>query len=104
MTDVIHQGLVRFVPKQDLSKILIGEPVENIDVGLALYSGKSVLARVYSGSSVLSPGTDTGTKEEIGRVLSPVTQKEAGTIRCIGLNVRSSLDIQNRLRLNLVIV
>jgi hypothetical protein len=74
-----------------LSKILVGEPVENVDVGLALYSGKSVLARVYSGSSVLNPGEDTGKEEEIERVLSPITQKEAGTIRCIGLNVSDEL-------------
>jgi len=85
-------GLVRFSPKGDSSKVLIGEPEDqSVDVGFALYSGKEVTAKVYSGSSLLDPGTDTGSKVTIGRALSPLTQKEVGTIRCIGLNVSLSL-------------
>jgi len=81
--------LIRFVPKADNSKILIGEPVdETSDVGLALYKGQKVEATVYSGFSVLDPGASTGNVSEVGRVLSPLTQKEAGTIRCIGLNYK----------------
>jgi hypothetical protein len=58
-----------------------------MDVGLALHSGKEVIAKVFSGSSVLSVGSDTGENAVIDRVLSPLTQEEVGTIRCIGLNV-----------------
>jgi hypothetical protein len=79
------------VPKSDSSKILLGEPQdENVDVGLALYNGQDVTVNVFSGTSALEPGSATGKTESIGKVLSPVTQKEAGAIRCIGLNV--SLD------------
>lgn len=45
-------------------------------------------ANVFSGSSVLDAGSPTGESVEVERVLSPVTQRECGTIRCIGLNVR----------------
>ena len=58
-----------------------------IDVGLALYKGQDVRVNIYSGNSVLAHGSGTGDTESIGKVLSPVTQTEAGTIRCIGLNV-----------------
>ena len=82
-------GLARFVPKGYPSKILIGEPENhNVDVGLGLYKGETVKARVFCGSSVLEPGTPSGEVVEIDRVLSPLTQAEVGTIRCIGLNVR----------------
>ncbi|KAL1968707.1 hypothetical protein VTN77DRAFT_1533 [Rasamsonia byssochlamydoides] len=79
--------LVRFVPKSDPSKVLIGEPVDpNVDVGLALYEGKEVAVTTYSGSSILAPGQKTDTVETIQKVLSPLAQREVGTIRCIGLN------------------
>lgn len=84
-------GLVRFVPKGDDSKVLIGEPVDNqVDVGAAVRKGEDVEVTVYSGTSVLDAGSPTGNKATIGRILSPVTAQEAGTIRCIGLNVSSS--------------
>ncbi|KAK6844155.1 hypothetical protein PG995_014265 [Apiospora arundinis] len=79
--------LVRFVPKLDASKILIGEPQSaSIDVGLALRKGEPVSAFVWSGASVLTPGTKTDRREVIGRILSPLAASEVGTIRCIGLN------------------
>lgn len=43
---------------------------------------------VFSGSSVLSPGQSNGQNAVIDRVLSPLTQVEAGTIRCVGLNYK----------------
>jgi len=46
-----------------------------------------VLVNVFSGSSVLAPGQDTGSTVAIDRVLSPLSSDEVGTIRCIGLNV-----------------
>ncbi|KAJ5493406.1 Fumarylacetoacetate hydrolase domain-containing protein 2 [Penicillium diatomitis] len=91
--------LVRFVPKSNPSKILIGEPVDAaLDVGRAVYQGKEVFVRPFSGSSVLEPGQATGTTETIERILSPLSQKEVGSIRCVGLNYVShakemSLDI-----------
>lgn len=79
---------MRFVPKSNPSKILIGEPVDpKLDVGLALYQGQEVSVRPFSGSSVLSPGKVTEATETIERILSPLAQAEVGTIRCIGLNV-----------------
>ncbi|OGE47565.1 hypothetical protein PENARI_c041G09012 [Penicillium arizonense] len=82
--------LVRFVPKSNPSKILIGEPVDpKLDVGLALYQGQEVSVRPFSGSSVLSPGKVTEAIETIERILSPLAQAEVGTIRCIGLNYAS---------------
>jgi ethanolamine utilization microcompartment shell protein EutL len=76
------------VPKGDNSKILIGEPVDgSVDVGAAVRKGEDVQVKVYSGTSVLDAGSPTGETATIGRVLSPLAQKEVGTIRCIGLNV-----------------
>ncbi|KAK4204845.1 hypothetical protein QBC40DRAFT_190883 [Triangularia verruculosa] len=83
------ERLVRFVPKGDTSKVLIGEPVDSsVDVGLAVYKGEEVQVMVYSGSSVLDAGSPTGETAVIGQILSPVTANEAGTIRCIGLNYK----------------
>ncbi|EPS29610.1 hypothetical protein PDE_04560 [Penicillium oxalicum 114-2] len=79
--------LVRFVPKSNPSQILIGEPVDaQVDVGLAVYQGKEVSVRPFSGSSVLDPGRATGAIETIERILSPLSQREVGSIRCVGLN------------------
>lgn len=83
---------MRFVPKSNPSRILIGEPVDpHVDVGLALFRGQDVSVRPLSGLSVLSPGQKTGAVESIARVLSPLAQSEVGSIRCIGLNVRPCL-------------
>lgn len=79
---------MRFVPKSGPSRILIGQPVKpDVDVGLAVRKGEDVAVSVFSGNSVLSAGTATGATETIDRILSPLTQNEVGTIRCIGLNV-----------------
>jgi hypothetical protein len=79
---------VRFLPKSNPSKVLIGEPTDpELDVGLAIYQGKDVAVRPFSGTSVLNPGQVTDTTETISRILSPLAQSEVGAIRCIGLNV-----------------
>lgn len=84
-------GLVRFVPKSS-EEILIGQPVDSeLDVGAAIIAGKEVKVDVYSGSSVLEPGSSTGTIKEVGKLLSPIAESEVGTIRCIGLNVKCGL-------------
>lgn len=81
--------LVRFVPKADSSKILLGEPTdEKVDVGLAVRKGEDVSVKIWSGSSVLAPGKSTDDSAIIDRILSPLTQNEVGTIRCIGLNYK----------------
>ncbi|KAK5657692.1 hypothetical protein OQA88_2764 [Cercophora sp. LCS_1] len=81
--------LVRFVPKGDESKVLIGEPVDaEVDVGVAVRKGEDVKVNVYSGSSVLDAGSAAGETAVIGRILSPLARKEVGTIRCIGLNYK----------------
>lgn len=83
---------MRFVPKSNPAKVLIGEPVDpQLDVGLALYQGKDVAVHPFSGTSVLSPGQVTDATETISRILSPLAQSEVGTIRCIGLNVSFEL-------------
>ena len=95
---------MRFNPKSNPTKILVGEAVDSqLDVGLALYQGKDVSVRPFSGSSVLNPGQVTGATESIGRILSPLAQSEVGSIRCIGLNVSIALLImaKNLYRLTL---
>ncbi|EPE25304.1 FAH [Glarea lozoyensis ATCC 20868] len=78
--------LVRFIPKSS-DEPLIAEPVDaNLDVGAATRAGKDVEVKVFSGSSILSPGSPTGKTETIGKILSPLAESEVGTIRCIGLN------------------
>lgn len=81
---------MRFVPKTGKpgGGPLLGQPVDDqIDVGLATYKGDEVKVKVWSGSSVLDPGSATDRTETIGTLLAPLTQAEVGTIRCIGLNV-----------------
>lgn len=93
---LISPGLVRFVSKSDSSRILIGEPQNDLDVGLALRKGDNVQVIVFSGNSVLSPGIRTGEIETIGRILSPLAQPEIGTIRCIGLNVSPPMSTKQK--------
>ncbi|KAL4810916.1 hypothetical protein BDV18DRAFT_155530 [Aspergillus unguis] len=84
---VSFSRLVRFTPKSNPSTVLIGEPTDpSQDVGLAIHSGKPVTVTVFDGTSILSPGSKTSTTETIGTLLSPLSQSEAGTLRCIGLN------------------
>jgi hypothetical protein len=88
---------VRFIPKSGSSdKPLIGEPQDpKQDVGLAAYDSQPIKVSVFSGSSVLQPGEKTGDVAEVGKLLSPLAETEVGTIRCIGLNVRSlTLDLR----------
>ncbi|KAI1008673.1 hypothetical protein LB504_002052 [Fusarium proliferatum] len=87
MASSAFKRLVRFVPKSAPSSILIGEPVQaSLDVGLASREGKDIAVNVFSGRSVLSPGSRTERTESVERLLSPLAQDEVGTIRCIGLN------------------
>lgn len=84
-------GLVRFVPRGQQNSILIGEPLNSdIDVGKEVRNGHDVKVKVFSGTSVLDAGSETGAVESIDRILSPLSMSEVGAIRCIGLNVRIS--------------
>jgi len=81
--------LVRFVPRSDPSKALIGQPEDDsIDVGVAVFRGEDVPVKVFSGASVLAPGRETGQTAVIDRILSPLAVSEVGSIRCIGLNYK----------------
>ena len=80
--------LVRFVPKSNPDRIFIGQPVDSEqDVGLAVRKGQRVEVRLFHGQSALDPGTLSDQVESIETLLSPLSQQEVGTIRCIGLNV-----------------
>ena len=97
--------LVRFVPASDSKATLIGEPVDaEVDVGLALRKGDEVEVKVFSGKSALNPGSLSDKTEKIARLLSPLSQEEVGTIRCIGLNVRLDLILTLGLLLTEMIV
>ncbi|RMZ76956.1 hypothetical protein DV737_g4621, partial [Chaetothyriales sp. CBS 132003] len=74
---------------------LLGQPVSaDVDVGLAVHNGDDVPCHIFSGTSILNPGTiaDRTRTESIGTLLSPLSQSEIGTIRCIGLNYRAHAD------------
>jgi hypothetical protein len=83
--------LIRFQPQQGaarLETVLIGEPVDDtLDVGLAIIKNQPIMAHVYSGRSVLYAGDRNGETAQVGRLLSPLSAQEVGTIRCVGLNV-----------------
>ncbi|KAH8088613.1 putative mitochondrion protein [Filobasidium floriforme] len=91
-----YNRLVRFIPKSTSTSTsastssdepLIGEPCDpTLDVGLASYNSQPIHVSTFTGSSVLSPGQRTGEKVMVGRILSPLSEGEVGTIRCIGLN------------------
>ncbi|KAL4929875.1 fumarylacetoacetate hydrolase family protein [Aspergillus undulatus] len=93
--------LVRFNPNSNSSKICIGEPLDpEVDIGLAVLEGREIQVTLFSGTSILNPGTKTNKVETIAKILSPLSQSEigGGAVRCIGLNYVSharemSLDI-----------
>jgi hypothetical protein len=91
-------GLVRFIPKNTSTtsseeEPLIGEPCDpNQDVGLASYNSEPIHVSTFTGTSILNPGERTGEKVQVGRILSPLSEGEVGTIRCIGLNVSRGFD------------
>lgn len=60
-----------------------------ITVGQAIEKKKDVLVRTIAGSSALDYDAPfTGETQIIGELLSPVSQNEAGTVRCVGLNYK----------------
>jgi hypothetical protein len=92
MSSANWSRLIRFNPKSAPSTVLIGEPVDReLDVGLASYNSEEIKVNVYSGSTVLDAGQQTGKEEVVERILSPLARNEVGTIRCIGLNVSPAM-------------
>jgi 2-keto-4-pentenoate hydratase/2-oxohepta-3-ene-1,7-dioic acid hydratase in catechol pathway len=63
--------------------------VNKLAVGQALEKNFEVAVKVVSGGSALDYGASfTGEIKVIDQLLSPVSQKEAGTVRCVGLNYK----------------
>ncbi|KAJ5435882.1 hypothetical protein N7445_006767 [Penicillium cf. griseofulvum] len=79
---------VRF--RAEDGKIYGGEPVNpNIDVGQAIEKNVEVLVKVVAGNSAFDyDASFTGEIKTIDELLSPVSQIEAGTVRCVGLNYK----------------
>ncbi|CAI7652524.1 unnamed protein product [Penicillium pancosmium] len=71
-------------------KIYGGEPVDfDLDVGLAIANKEEVAVRVVEGGCALDCEAQfTGETRGIRKLLPPVSQQEAGTVRCIGLNYK----------------
>lgn len=81
---------MRCIPESNPHVIVLGQPVQNdLDIGAAIRDGHIVTIRVFEGTSVLSAGRLTDREENVGVLLSPLSVEEVGTIRCIGLNVRT---------------
>ena len=92
MSTLRPRRLIRFLSSPN-SHAHVGEPVDGeVDVGLALYEGKSIEAYELGGNSLLHSEalTRTGKVLNVHQLLSPIAQDEIGTIRCIGLNVSCS--------------
>ncbi|KOS46866.1 hypothetical protein ACN38_g2192 [Penicillium nordicum] len=79
---------VRF--RAEDGKIYGGEPVNpDIDVGQAIEKNVEVSVKVVTGNSALDYAASfTGEIKTIDELLSPVSQIEAGTVRCVGLNYK----------------
>ena len=96
---------MRFVATEDHQEH-IGEPIDaQLDVGAALASGSQVQVRAFEASSVLAvDARPTSTILTIATLLPPLSKREVGTIRCIGLNYRKhakemNLELPNHLTL-----
>ncbi|EXJ63543.1 uncharacterized protein A1O5_11304 [Cladophialophora psammophila CBS 110553] len=79
--------LIRFIAKED-GRIHLGQinPEKFPDVGLAVFEGKSVDAKVISGS--VYDGVVTDRTLHVAQLLPPVTVEQTPLIRCLGLNYR----------------
>ncbi|KAJ5789503.1 uncharacterized protein N7518_006514 [Penicillium psychrosexuale] len=79
---------VRF--RAEDGKIYGGEPVNpDIDVGQAIEKNAEVPVKVVAGNSAFDyDALFTGEIKTIDELLSPVSQIEAGAVRCIGLNYK----------------
>ncbi|KAM0755119.1 putative mitochondrion protein [Meredithblackwellia eburnea MCA 4105] len=87
------ERLVRFVAKED-SKIHFGQAIDpEQDVGLAVEAGQDVKVHEVTGSSLPFEGTvDRNTTLTISELLSPLPEKDVGSIRCLGINFRKHVE------------
>ncbi|KAJ5130862.1 uncharacterized protein N7515_006901 [Penicillium bovifimosum] len=67
-----------------------GEPVDaDIDVGEAIAQNVEVAVKIMTSTSAMDyDASFTGEIKVIDKLLSPVSQAEAGTVRCVGLNYK----------------
>jgi len=78
--------LIRFVAVET-SRVHIGQPVDpNIDVGLAAHHGKVIKAREIVGSALDPAAQVTNNILTVKALLSPLSAREVGIVRCLGLN------------------
>lgn len=62
---------------------------DNIEVGQAIENGIDIPVKIVSGNSALDYDAPfTNEVQTIEELLSPVSQVEAGTVRCVGLNYK----------------
>ncbi|KAJ5852150.1 uncharacterized protein N7529_011535 [Penicillium soppii] len=87
-THPVWKRWVRFRGKD--GNIYGGEPANpDIDVGQAIEQNIDVSVKVVAGNSALNYNAPfTGETQIIDELLSPISQIEAGTVRCVGLNYK----------------
>lgn len=74
--------MVRMIPSKS-------EPANRNVVGQAIAGNINVPVKVVAGGSALNyEAPFTGETQIIDQLLSPVSQTEAGTVRCVGLNYK----------------
>lgn len=62
---------------------------DNVEVGQAIENGIEIPVKIVAGNSALDYDAPfTSEVQIIEELLSPVSQVEAGTVRCVGLNYK----------------
>lgn len=89
---------IRFIAVEDDS-VHVGEPIDaQLDVGLATFAGDEIKVNELAGASLLDLETQfTGNVLTVKTVLSPITEDETSSIRCVGLNVRRPFSLPAQL-------
>jgi hypothetical protein len=70
-------------------QLQIVQPTDQFIVGQAIAQNVEVAVKIVTGASALDyDASFTGEVKAIDKLLSPVSQTEAGTVRCVGLNYK----------------
>jgi len=78
--------LIRFVAVET-KRIHIGQPVEpDLDIGLAIYSNKTVKAHEILGSALDAHAKLTDNLLTVATLLEPLSRDQVKLVRCLGLN------------------
>ncbi|QKX58384.1 uncharacterized protein TRUGW13939_05506 [Talaromyces rugulosus] len=79
--------LIRFIAEED-GQIHLGQvdPEEFPDIGIAVFEGKRISAKLITGD--IFDGVVSDTLLHVGTLLSPISVDEVPIIRCMGLNYR----------------